>query len=223
MADVLLIGREKDPHIIGISHELKKLQHTFHVFDEFSFSDSFSVYHPENLSRVKNKNKDLLTEKIKSVWNYNAVRIQPNPNLLNESKEFVKNEWHEGILTLWKSVDAKWVNSPTSIFDAGNRFHQLKIAHQIGLKTPDTLVTNDPEELELFFNKYGDNVIAKTLGSSAGLPNGKMIFTTKISKSDIVSSEEIHNAPSMYQQYIPKKTEFRVTVIGDICRAPAFC
>lgn len=216
MTDVLLIGREKDPHIVGICNELKKLQRTFHIFDEFSYLDSFSVYHPENLTHIKNKKKVLLPEKIKSVWNSNALQIQSNPNLLNESKEFVKNEWHEGILTLWNSIDAKWVNNPDSIINAGNRLQQLKMAHKIGLKTPNTLVTNDPEELQLFFNKYGDDVIVKTLGSSAGLPNGKMIFTTKISKSDIVSTEEIHIAPSMFQQYIPKKTEFRVTIIGDV-------
>ncbi len=46
-----------------------------------------------------------------------------------------------------------------------------------------------------------------------------MIFTTKISKQDLDRSNELQYAPCMFQEYVPKKTEFRVTIIGNVIRA----
>jgi len=43
-----------------------------------------------------------------------------------------------------------------------------------------------------------------------------MIYTTKIERQDLEKINDIHYAPCMFQEYVPKKTEFRVTIIGDI-------
>jgi glutathione synthase/RimK-type ligase-like ATP-grasp enzyme len=42
-----------------------------------------------------------------------------------------------------------------------------------------------------------------------------MIFTTKMTKEDLKHAMDLEYAPCMFQEYVPKKNEFRVTVIGD--------
>ncbi len=96
---------------------------------------------------------------------------------------------------------------------------QLKQANNKGLKTPKSLVTNDPEYFLKFYEECNENLVAKTLHSSEGVPEGKMIFTTKISKDDIKKAEDLRYSPCLFQEYIPKKTEFRVTIIGNTLHA----
>ncbi len=214
---VLLIGRATDPHIIGIKKELDLMGEEYFLMDSLTVNDSIVI---KNIKggfcgwlQVNGKQIDL--ETIKSIWNSNALQITNESDLLEESKEFVEKEWTEGIMSMWNTIRGTWVNHPLAIGSIGNRVKQLQIASKINLKTPRTLVTNDPEEMNRFFDDCNGEMIAKTLGSSQGLPHKKMIFTEKLSKKDLVHSDNLKYAPVMFQEYIPKKTEFRVTIIGD--------
>ena len=216
MEKVLLIGRVNDPHILGIQSELKNINQNFYTLDSFSFEDSFQIKYPVSKNELQTKNQKIFLDEIKSVWNSNALKIQLNQELIDDSREFVQNEWHEGISSLWNSIDGVWVNDPESILLYGNRLKQLQLAHELGLRIPETLITNNPDEFTDFYSEHQKNIIAKTLNSSVGLPEGKMIFTTKIKDLDIQRKDEIRNAPSMFQEYVPKKTEFRTTIIGNV-------
>jgi glutathione synthase/RimK-type ligase-like ATP-grasp enzyme len=215
---VLLIGKKDDPHITGIINELKKLGEKTILIDDFSFLDSFSVMldnDGKSDSIVKTKEIAFMNDEIKSVWNSTALRLVATEKILTESRKFVEAEWTEGISSIWNTFEAKWINHPLSINSSINRVKQLQIASNCGLKIPKTLVTNDPQQLLGFYEKTHENMIAKTLHSSEGLPEGKMIFTTKITKEDLQNANEIRYAPSMFQEYIPKKTELRISIIGS--------
>lgn len=214
---ILLVGRLTDPHIKGIQNELNSMREEYLLIDSLSTTDSIIVDNKKgNFSGVLQINgKRIDLETIKSVWNSNALQIINEKNLLDQSKEFVEKEWTEGIMSLWNTVKGKWVNHPLAISSISNRVKQLQIATKIGLKIPKTLVTNNPEEMNEFFTECKGEMIAKTLASSQGLPSGKMIFTHKLSKKDILHSGNLKYAPVMFQEYVSKKTEFRVTVIGD--------
>jgi len=215
MSKVLFIGRKTDPHIIGLQKELQRINQESVILDEFSFLESFQIDFPTNKVKINTKSGNFESSDIISVWNSSALRLKINEKLIKESQEFVKNEWGEGILSLWNSIDAVWVNDPTSISLWGNRLKQLKLANQLGLKIPNTLITNNPKVLKDFFILCKGEIVAKTLNSSVGLPDGKMIFTTKITETHMQKYDDLRNAPSMFQEYIPKKTEYRITIIGD--------
>ena len=107
------------------------------------------------------------------------------------------------------------MNHPSSIIASVNRVKQLELANKVGLNVPKTLITNNPIKLQEFFDQSNEEIIAKTLHSSEGLPEDKMIFTTKITKNDLLRSKELQYAPTLFQEYIPKKTEFRITIVED--------
>lgn len=215
MKSILLLGQKEDPHIIGISNELKKLNESFLILDKFTMNDSFFVTLNDKTNYAINVEEQTLEKNnIKSIWNMSSLKIVFDNKLIEESKKFILSEWTEGIKSLWDSIDAKWVNSPDSLSHSANRLKQLEIAKKLGLIIPKTLITNNKKKLYEFLNSCDGNIIAKTLNSSQGLPDEKMIFTTRIGEKELEKSDNLKYAPCMFQEYIPKKTEFRITVIG---------
>jgi glutathione synthase/RimK-type ligase-like ATP-grasp enzyme len=152
---------------------------------------------------------------IKSIWNSSSLKIRGIKTIIPKAERFVLTEWTEGINSLWQSFCVNWINNPTAIALSINRLKQLQLANIVGLATPRTMITNDPKELSGFYRECKQNIVAKTLGSSDGVPEGKMIFTTKISKNDLTKANELRYAPCMFQEYIHKKTEIRANVIGS--------
>ena len=168
------------------------------------------------MGKIKFQNNLIDISNIKSVWNTSPLQIRLDNKLADESKNFVKAEWIEGINSLWNCINTRWINQPDSIMNAKNRLKQIQSASKLGLITPKTSVTNDSEVLKSFFNECDGEIIAKTLHSSEGLPEDKMIFTTKITKEYLSRANMLRYAPCMFQEYIPKKTEFRVTIVGNV-------
>lgn len=217
MSLILLIGQKSDPHIKGICQQLSELNEQFIVLDEIHFSDSLCIdfQNGKSNSKLEIANQIIPMSKIKSIWNSTALRIIGKNKLLLSSQEFATTEWTEGINSLWESLDAFWINHPSSISGSANRFHQLQLANNLGLITPKTLITNNPDDLMKFYYDCDQNIVAKTLGSSDGLPEGKMIFTNKISRDHLKNIENLRYAPSFFQEYISKKTEMRITMINS--------
>ena len=217
MKTILLNGRLNDPHIQGISNELNKINQKYFVTDKFDQNDTFSMMYEKGkyVSEIEYDDFKIKNTEIKSVWNTSPFQIKLSKNLSKESRAFAKAEWAEGIHSLWNSINAKWMNHPTSIIAAVNRVKQLELANNVGLDTPKTLVTNNSKKFHDFFYRCNEEVIAKTLHSSEGLPDNKMIFTTKITKNDLAHSSELQYVPTLFQEYVQKKTEFRITIIEN--------
>lgn len=221
MSIILLIGKKDDPHIKGIQKELTILKEKSLLIDEFTNSDSFNVRFDgcNTFATLCINGKKLSVKQIKSVWNSAPITISIQKKILEESKEFIDAEWAGGISSLWNATPSNWVNSPTAILSVHNRLKQLQIANSVGLKTPKTLITNDPKNFLLFYAECENNIIMKTLNGSRGLPDGKRIFTTRITKKELQGIDDLRVAPCMLQEYIPKKVEIRATIVGNTIHA----
>ncbi|HEX7034058.1 MAG TPA: hypothetical protein VF172_13750 [Nitrososphaera sp.] len=213
---ILLLGRREDPHIRGIAKELQRMKEKFVLIDRFSRNDSFIVkFDGSSSSLIKMGRHVIKTDEIKSVWNYSALQINVGKSIVKQARDFVLAEWTEGIASLWRTIPAKWVNDPLATENAANRLGQLQLAAKLGLNVPKTLVTNDPKSFQDFYAECRGSMIAKTLHSSVGVPEGKMIFTTRMTERDLKRAEDLRHAPCMFQEYVPKTTEFRVTIVGE--------
>lgn len=221
MDTILLIGKSNDPHIKGITQELEKNNEKFIILEKFSSSDSFLVKFKNGLMKnyVNIDKTSFSSNSIKSIWNTSALQIDLQEEIKDEARKFANTEWTAGISTLWNSFKVKWINHPDSIICSSNRIKQLEQAESLGLHTPESIVTNNPTELSNFYDQHNGNIIGKTLGSSEGLPRNKMIFTTKITKKDLLRSNSLKYVPTLFQEYVPKLTELRVTIIENTIHA----
>jgi glutathione synthase/RimK-type ligase-like ATP-grasp enzyme len=84
---------------------------------------------------------------------------------------------------------------------------QLVAALQCGFQVPRTLASNDPGEILAFVRAAPGRVVFKTFSSLAP--------TTVITDEILAEPELLRWTPGIYQHYVDKAYEMRVTVIGD--------
>jgi len=156
-------------------------------------------------------------DKFKSIW-FRRIKLP----ILNEvenlfEKDYVLNEIDHFFTNLWAISDAKWLSEPRFIYRAENKLLQLKIAKNIGFNIPNTLVTNNPVRIHEFYIKENENIIIKPIYNNSYFDGEKdwSIYTNIVDEERINRLDKFHHFPCIYQQYIDKKFELRITVVGN--------
>lgn len=109
----------------------------------------------------------------------------------------------------------RWLNHPAAIAAAEYKPVQLTLARSCGLAVPDTIVTNDPVEAKKFLASTG-RAIYKPL-TPAGITEAdthRVVFTTPVTVGDV--DESIRLTAHLFQEWIDKKYEVRLTVVDDV-------
>jgi glutathione synthase/RimK-type ligase-like ATP-grasp enzyme len=110
---------------------------------------------------------------------------------------------------------AFWVNPIAGAALAGSKLLQHEAAVKVGLRMPETLFTNSPEEIRQFLSRENE-VIYKPL-DGGGWQSGDAQFlpyTAVLAEEDLVGDEVLRQTPGIFQERIPKAYELRVTVMG---------
>lgn len=130
------------------------------------------------------------------------------------------SEWAEALGGFLSCVPMpRWINHPSANSAASYKLEQLRRASNLGLRTPETLVTQSPDEAMSFFSKHRGSVIVKPI--SGGYieretpTNDTQIYTSRVSKRDMDNAHLIRRCPTLFQEKINKSTDARVTVIDD--------
>lgn len=94
---------------------------------------------------------------------------------------------------------------------------QMKIASGLGLKVPDTCITNSPEEARRFVQEHPRGAITKMQSSFAIYREGveNVVFTNVITEENLDTIETLQYCPMQFQEKIEKASELRVTIVGD--------
>jgi catechol 2,3-dioxygenase-like lactoylglutathione lyase family enzyme len=94
---------------------------------------------------------------------------------------------------------------------------QLRRAHEVGLDTPRTLITNDPAQARRFFEDLGGRVVTKMQSSFAVYRQGHelVVFTNPVAREDLEDLEGLRYCPMTFQEHLEKRVELRATVVGQ--------
>jgi glutathione synthase/RimK-type ligase-like ATP-grasp enzyme len=132
---------------------------------------------------------------------------------------FLENEAYRGFGGVLRSLNCLWVNPLEAQRAAGFKPLQLQIAREVGLHTPPTLITNNPEAVRSFFFEIcNERMIYKTLHGNFFLGGGKayhIIYTSRVSHHHLEELERVQLTAHLFQPYIDKAFEVRATVIGQ--------
>lgn len=82
--------------------------------------------------------------------------------------------------------------------------------------TPKTLVTNDPEAVLQFWRECEGEIVYKTLGGPVVDPEeGRIvsIYTSRVRSGDLVDVERVRHTACLFQEYVPKRFELRLTIV----------
>lgn len=155
-------------------------------------------------------------ESIISVWYRRPAPAELPEEFPLAVRMFAEEETRDTTRGLWELLNCLWVNHPENIRRANSKIHQLNIAHQIGLEIPKTILTNDPEEAKRFISTIHGPIVTKPLSRGYINDNNQpgAIYTNLIETKHLERIQQIRYTPSLFQEYVPKDVELRITVVG---------
>jgi len=228
MTSVLVISFSADIHLHSVLWAGKILGARI----EGICSDFFPINHRMSIRIPDEKSKQLAqwtgTKKSRlswtdfdTVWNRRAPLFRFPAELYVGDQEFAEMECQSGFggnIEL-RSSKQFYVNDPAEAMRARNKIRQLEMARQVGLKIPDTLITNSAEELSDFFDAHQGNIIYKRFTNkhswfspSKGLQWDRR--TVPIKKEQLQESDSLACTPGIFQPNIDKKHEIRAVITG---------
>lgn len=188
--------------------------------------------------------KKYTSENIKSVWYRRSADPVTPINLNIKEKNFIIQESKTYLRSFLDTLtDPLWINNREKEMLASNKFYQLDLAKQVGFRIPETIVTNDENAVKDFYFKHNRSVIFKPLsGVSYSSPNNSkeiynaykdefliepeienrekenatvpVIFAQLLDDEKIKSISNVRYCPTVFQEYINKDIELRITVVG---------
>lgn len=172
----------------------------------------------ENHRIVWPDGRELALGDVSAVWNRRfAVGKDLPEDLESQVRSASVNESRETLRGLLATLDAFQLNPLPTVHRASNKQLQLRVAREVGLQIPDTLITNDPDAVRRFAAEHEAGVVCKMMISFAvydeeGTEN--VVFTNVLSDEDLEHLEELALSPMTFQEKVDKSVELRVTVVG---------
>jgi MvdC family ATP-grasp ribosomal peptide maturase len=155
------------------------------------------------------------SQQVKAVW----MRRIWHPELSELSPQFQGACIRESLATLegfWDSLKgACWVDDLQRIRAGENKLYQLRVAQEVGLIIPQTLVTNNAHDAREFFHHVKGKMITKLLTPLSTSMEGSSFFlyTTKVKEEDLLEADSLRYCPMVFQEEIPKLRELRVVYV----------
>jgi glutathione synthase/RimK-type ligase-like ATP-grasp enzyme len=119
---------------------------------------------------------------------------------------------------LWRAIPlTAWLNSPWAMRKARNKLVQLKLATKLGLTIPQTVISNDWKDVQsisapelIFKMPYPSAVYSENSTETA-----RSVSSTLLRNAPESLPVDSLPYPGIWQAYIPKKREWRITVVGS--------
>ena len=221
---VLMISTKLDPHVDAVLERLEKRGvpcfrlNTDHFHEEYRLA---MTDEPAGTITITDKwdRACVFPHGVRSVWMRKPETPLPPPGVDDDGViEYVQGEMRE--LMGFMPMDARvpWINNPDENRRHQRKFPQLRLARNLGLRVPRSIITNDPQEAEAFFATCPDGMICKPLLMGSHYVEGEhyVAYTRPIPQSEFASlKESISLCPTYLQETIAKDHELRVTIIGD--------
>jgi len=226
---ILILGSPEDPHILNVCEHLRARRGEFFVINsqDFPSSDSAALTIAEHelsldysTSRGKVNFKD-----VRAVWYRRLLLPSLHAGITDqEARRFALGESRAFLRGIWQILgDRPWMNPYLKDTMAESKLYQLSLARKVGLLTPRTLVTNELARVMCFFDEVDGNMIYKPLDSYATEPEfvegrlipSKCVYTTIVTREVLKQfGSEIQLGPCLFQEYVPKELELRITIVG---------
>lgn len=223
---ILIITEKFDPHVDFVIEELDRQGIDYHrlIFSDFPTQLSVSLFNPQTehfRSMLLHRSQKVHLDEIKTVWYRRTEKIQLPDTLSEEDKVIANAECQAMLKNLWQTLkDRFWVSTLESMRLASSKAEQLQRAMDYGFNILPTCFSNRPESIKDFYASLTPSyqLIYKP-HSSVLIPqdNGKMgvAYTAILDLKHLEKLQQIVTCPGIFQAYLEKKYDIRVTIFGD--------
>ena len=214
---ILLVTASYDQSAQPVLDHLKTMgAHAFRLnTDEFPTRVK-AQYDPRSGLFLRSSDSSVHSDQISSVWYRRNVAPQLPAHLDRYHQEFCTRESRAFLDGALASIRTdRWLSPPSAISRAERKMYQLSVANNIGFTIPDTATTNDDAFARQF--TAARQTIAKAV-SSGYIDSDKgyrAMFTAALSADDLQDLNGLELAPVTFQEHIAKRSDIRVTVVGN--------
>lgn len=225
----IIISRYEDAHALAVKWALEKSGVECKILDFFeivqdgwaSLEDDLSLFRwwdPKEGQEDSIRFKD-----VSCVWRRRSTRSFNMDSIHEEDEVSVQRE----LLSFVASIEAllcyrsrSSINLARTKGVSDQKTVQLLAAAKAGLKTPKTLISNEPSSIRSFYND-ASKCLMKPYNQNTWITNGQHFtqHAVTLEKDDLSSDRALRSCPAIYQQYSEKSYELRVIVMGNTVRA----
>jgi len=214
---ILIISHEQDPHAERVIRHLSASGQQVLLFnlselpDRATLSIEYDRHGRPQIDYLRASGAQYALHQVKSVW-WRRPQIPDLSSITDPQVNlFSANEWNEAINGLWQLLDARWMNDPTRDDAASRKARQLRVAAEVGLKVPQTLITSDPQRALRFVNERGHG---KTVYKTFSCTHAIWRETRVLRPEDLAHIDTVRVAPVIFQEFVPAESDLRITAVG---------
>lgn len=220
---ILILSNKWDVTVDFVIKELQKRDYPYLRINTEDISELAVTTELPDLSIIvewRGQSVDL-TEEIGAVWyrrpkkpfELDEEENQPDAATINHIQE-QWGAWWESLQTI---PDITWVNHPVENHRMESKTRQLHLAEQIGFEIPETQITNNPSTIQNLYQEFG-SLISKVVSTPPPMKGDqdKFVYTVLLNASPLNESESLEVCPSIFQEPLVPKTDYRVTVIEEM-------
>lgn len=215
---ILVVSNEDDPHADAVISHLKN-QSVFRLNTETLLTESdfnFVLENKQCLSEFSAYNSHFTElSQVKRV--YYRRPVKPRTEGSSFSDIIIDEAWGALYHALNSLTNIKWLGHPHFDKINSSRILQLTKAQEIGFAIPETIISKDAKKI-IGFCKDFEHVIVKPL-QARGIVQNEIwtpYFSEKIESKELVKlSRDLSSTYNYIQRYIPKKKEWRITIVGQ--------
>ncbi len=169
---------------------------------------------------IERANGSLNLHSYSAIWHRRPGKIVTSKFPERWIQNMVEQESRNALDGMLHHLRCLWVNHPRRDYECLQKLWQLHVAAEMGLVIPKTLVTNQPELVEQFFEECDGQVVYKLISelSNFAIPayeTPRGISTLPLRQEDLAHLNQVMHAPHFFQQCIPKAYDLRVTIVGQ--------
>ncbi len=215
---ILILSTQADMHSRAVIGELNDRGKNATLLDLSEFPQKFhSCWHYKTgnersyrLSALTGEVIDLDQSRV--IWWRRPQPFELHPELASHSyRNFAYTEIYEAFSGMWHSLDAFWINKPSHDDLAHRKVLQLKVAQEVGLPIPQTLITSNPQEAKLFYESQKEN---GTVYKAFSATEQQWRETRLLKPEELGMLNNLKFAPVIFQEYVPAEYDLRITVVG---------
>jgi glutathione synthase/RimK-type ligase-like ATP-grasp enzyme len=220
---ILILTQPLDPHADLVTEKLRDRGADFVRFHPEDFPSRASISLQYSASgRLGSAlclcDRPIDLDALEAVW-YRRPRDPVAHEEITDTptRQAIAEECEPFVQDVWNSLGCRWVPAPVAVFRRAQfKASQLKVAANLGFEIPPTLITNNPVDFLEFYRRHGGRIVSKRVGfaffSTKGAPFVR--FTEVVSRRDVGYAGAVRYCPTIFQAYVPKRVELRITVVG---------
>ncbi|EML9734721.1 hypothetical protein P4310_17400 [Bacillus thuringiensis] len=210
---VLIIAPLNDVHALAVSNKINQTPDAeCIIWDTGSQCNEWRLTYEDGMFCINIGNTKLKDQDIHSIWWRRPQKIKFPTEIVDPQAKRHINDSHNSLLYAFlHTMERRTVNSVTASYRADDKALQLLVAKSCGLSVPNTIVSNNYEQIFTFTSKL-EKVVVKPLTMLWGCFAEACIIDKDFVKHH---RQEIELTPTIYQEIIDPAIDLRVTVIGD--------